>query len=139
MYGYMVQRSDCILQVSKSQDQLKHSSGRIDKVKKLLKKANRLIEREGVRLIEEDGADMQTAMADNSDKIDDVFAKDSGSAEKVQCFERHTENEVAPTTHTLEGSSTWTTHTLKGHPPGCIFCPLCMINTTQARVFLKSC
>jgi len=48
-----------------------------DEVKKLQKKANRTIEREGVRLTEEDGADMQTVMADNSNKVDDEFAKDS--------------------------------------------------------------
>ena len=48
-----------------------------DKVKKLQKKANRTIEREGGRLTEEDGADMQTVMADNSNTVDDEFAKDS--------------------------------------------------------------
>ena len=48
-----------------------------DKVKKLQKKANRLIEREGVRLTEADAADIQTVMAETSDKVDDDFVKDS--------------------------------------------------------------
>ena len=48
-----------------------------DKVKKLQMKANRLIEREGVRLTEEDAADIQTVMAETSDKVEDDFVEDS--------------------------------------------------------------
>ena len=50
-----------------------------EKVKRLEKekKAQKLIEREGVRLSREDAADIQTIMKENSDKVDGAFAKES--------------------------------------------------------------